>query len=302
MNAAPTPTPTPTARGTAPDPAQARPGEAPYLERRGTGARELVLLHGWALNLRVFDALAAALGPDFTITAVDLPGHGRSAEPRAFVEHGWSLERLVDWLAPALPRDALVLGWSLGGQVALQLARQAPERVAALVLVSSTPRFVSGDGWTHGVAPAVLAHFARHLGGDYRQTVHDFLELQVRGSRDAAAALEALQAALFAQGEASAPVLSRSLEVLRGSDLRATLGATAQPALVVGGQYDRVTPPGAARALAAALPHARHHEFARCGHAPFLTHEAEFAALLRDFVAALDAAATAAGRAAGRAG
>ena len=120
--------------------------------------------------------------------------------------------------------------------------------------------------------------------------------------RDAAAALATLQAALFAQGEASAPVLSRSLEVLRGSDLRATLGATAQPALVVGGQYDRVTPPGAARALAAALPHARHHEFARCGHAPFLTHEAEFAALLRDFVAALDAAATAAGRAAGRAG
>jgi pimeloyl-[acyl-carrier protein] methyl ester esterase len=262
------------------------PGDpAPHVERRGSGSRQLVLLHGWALNLRVFDALSSALEPQFTITAIDLPGHGRSAEPAALAQDGWTLERLAAWIAPVLPPAAVVLGWSLGGQVALQLARQAPERVAALVLVSSTPRFVSGDGWTQGVAPAVLAHFAKHLGGDYRQTVHDFLELQVRGSRDAAAALAALQAALFAQGEAAPAVLARSLEVLRHSDLRDALGPIAQPALVIGGQYDRVTPPGAARALAAALPHARHHEFARCGHAPFLTHEAEFAALLREFVA-----------------
>jgi pimeloyl-[acyl-carrier protein] methyl ester esterase len=264
-----------------------------YAERRGDAARSLVLLHGWALNLRVFDALAAALARDFTVIALDLPGHGRSPEPGSLAREGWTLERLAALAAPQLPRGALVLGWSLGGQLALQLARAAPERVAALVLVSTTPRFVAGDGWAHGVAPSVLAHFASHLGGDYRATVHDFLELQVRGSRDAAAALAALQAALFAQGEASPDVLARSLEVLRHSDLRAALPAIDVPALVIGGQYDRVTPPGAARALAAALPRARHHELARCGHAPFLTHEAEFGALLREFAASLPAAGTA---------
>jgi pimeloyl-[acyl-carrier protein] methyl ester esterase len=262
-------------------------GAPPFAEQRGDDARTIVLLHGWALNLRVFDALAADLAREFTVLALDLPGHGRSPEPDALQREGWTLERLAAWIAPAVPAGALLLGWSLGGQVALQLARQAPERVGALALVSTTPRFVGGDGWPHGIAPAVLAHFAKHLGSDYRQTVRDFLELQVRGSRDAAVALAALQAALFAQGEASAAVLSRSLEVLRSADLRAALPAIDVPALVLGGQYDRVTPPGAARALAAALPRARHHELARCGHAPFLTHAHEFTALLREFAHAV---------------
>jgi pimeloyl-[acyl-carrier protein] methyl ester esterase len=116
--------------------------------------------------------------------------------------------------------------------------------------------------------------------------VRDFLDLQVRGSRDAPAALATLQAALFSHGEAAPAVLARALAVLREADLRERLGAIRMPALVLSGQYDRVTPPGTARALATALPGARHHEFARCGHAPFLSHEAEFTPRLREFAAA----------------
>jgi pimeloyl-[acyl-carrier protein] methyl ester esterase len=255
------------------------------VEHRGAGPRTLVLLHGWAMNLRVFDALAESLAPDFRVLAIDLPGHGRSAEPAELRREGWTLERLAAAIAPRLPADALLLGWSLGGQVALQLALDAPARVAALALVSTTPRFVAGDDWPHGIAASVLAHFARHLGGEYRETVRDFLDLQVRGSREAPAALATLQAALFSHGEAAPVVLARALEVLRHADLRDRLGQVATPALVLAGQYDRVTPPGAARALAAALPRGRHHEFARCGHAPFLSHAAEFTAALRGFAA-----------------
>lgn len=260
------------------------------VETRGRGPRALVLLHGWALNLRVFDALAQALTGDFTVIAIDLPGHGRSAEAESLQREGWTLERVATLLAPRLPRASIVLGWSLGGQVALQLALQSPERIAALVLVSTTPRFGAAPDWPQGIATGVLAHFANHLGGDYRATVRDFLDLQVRGSRDAPAALATLQSALFSHGEAPAAVLARALEVLRQADLRAQLGAIDVPSLVVGGQYDRVTPPAAVRALAAALPRGRHHEFARCGHAPFLSHEAQFAPLLRAFADGLEAA------------
>ena len=261
-----------------------------HVETRGRGPRTLVLLHGWALNLRVFDALAEALADDFTVIAIDLPGHGRSAEAESLQREGWTLERVATQLAPRLPLASIVLGWSLGGQLALQFALQSPERVAALILVSTTPRFVAAPDWPQGIAASVLAHFAQHLGGDYRATVSDFLDLQVRGSREAPAALATLQSALFSHGEATAPVLARALEVLRQADLRARLGAIEVPSLVTGGQYDRVTPPAAARALAAALPGGRHHEFARCGHAPFLSHEAEFASLLRAFVTRIEVA------------
>ncbi|MDE2449608.1 MAG: alpha/beta fold hydrolase, partial [Gammaproteobacteria bacterium] len=49
-----------------------------YTEVRGSGPA-LVLLHGWGLNVRVWDGLAAALCDRFRIVAIDLPGHGRSA-------------------------------------------------------------------------------------------------------------------------------------------------------------------------------------------------------------------------------
>lgn len=48
-----------------------------YSEARGSGPA-VVLLHGWGLNVRVWDGLAAALSDRFRVIAVDLPGHGRS--------------------------------------------------------------------------------------------------------------------------------------------------------------------------------------------------------------------------------
>jgi pimeloyl-[acyl-carrier protein] methyl ester esterase len=49
------------------------------------------------------------------------------------------------------------------------------------------------------------------------------------------------------------------------------------PTLVISGQYDRLTPPGAGEALAAAIPGARHWLVPRAAHAPFLSHRDEFA-------------------------
>ncbi len=256
-----------------------------YRERRGCGADTIVLLHGWALNLRVFDALARTLAHRFTVLAIDLPGHGRSTEPSTLASEGWTLQRLAALIAPQLPQDSLLLGWSLGGQVALQIALDAPQRVAALALVSTTPRFVRDLDWPHGIAAGVLAHIAEHLGTDYRGTVRDFLDLQVRGSRAALTALATLQSALSSHGETSPGVLARALEVLHHADLRGRLDGITAPALVLSGQYDRVTPLAAALALAAGLRQARHHEFARSGHAPFLSHAAEFESLLRSFAA-----------------
>jgi hypothetical protein len=56
------------------------------------------------------------------------------------------------------------------------------------------------------------------------------------------------------------------------------------PTLVLAGQYDRVTLPGASRALADALPDGRYFEFRRAAHAPFLSHTTEFAALVTEFL------------------
>lgn len=248
-----------------------------HVERRGCG-QPLVLLHGWSMNLRAFDALAAQLEPKFELIAVDLPGHGRSANTLLPT----NIDALAEVLRPSVPPDAIVLGWSLGGMAALALAlAKAP--ISRLVLVATTPCFVARADWPHGMARAVLEGFAARLRTETHATVHDFLELQLRGSPQAAALLRAQQGALESHGSATDAALAAGLELLRNTDLRERLSGIDLPTLVIAGQYDRVTHPAAGRALAAALPRGEYVEFGRTGHAPMLSHPTELAAKIIEF-------------------
>jgi pimeloyl-[acyl-carrier protein] methyl ester esterase len=247
-------------------------------ETRGHGP-DLVLLHGWGMNLRVFDTLAAALATELRVTRVDLPGHGRSPwHPRFDAE-----EPYLESLLAALPPRTHLLGWSLGGQWAMRLAARVGARVERLVLIATTPRFVANADWPYGLKPAALEQFARALRSDYRRTVADFLELQVRGSAAAAQVLADLTAALREHGDADPRALAAGLTQLRDSDLRALAGRVEEPALVISGQHDRVTPPAAAEALTRLLPRAQPLAIARAAHAPFLSHTAQVAQAVLEF-------------------
>jgi pimeloyl-[acyl-carrier protein] methyl ester esterase len=253
-----------------------------YIEVNGTGP-DLVLLHGWGLNVRVWDGLVEELRDRFRLIAVDLPGHGRSAwnpGQNTPAEQAWLLHST---LAPISNRYSL-LGWSLGGRIALDLAAAMPAQIDKLVLVATTPRFTASPDWPHGMKMAVITKMAAQLRTDYRQTVRDFLDLQVRGSIDGNSVVEQLRQALLVHGEAQPEALESGLHSLATSDLRPTLPHVRTPTLVIAGQNDRITPPGASRVLAAALPEARYVEMRRAAHAPFLSHRKEFAAILEPFL------------------
>ena len=70
--------------------------------------------------------------------------------------------RVHETLAPLTERYAL-LGWSLGGQFALDLAAAMPAGIERLALVSTTPRFLAAPGWPFGTAPVLLARLAEQL-------------------------------------------------------------------------------------------------------------------------------------------
>lgn len=233
-------------------------------------ATPIVMLHGFGLNHRVFDTLTLTLADRFEIYRPDLPGHGRSAAPASLLAAG--VDALAAHVAAGLSRRVHLLGWSMGGLAALALASAQPQCVATLTLIASTPRFLAAADWPHGLDPAVLDGFAARLRVSPARTIEEFLELQVRGSAHGAGTLRALHAAIAAQGGASPAALAGGLELLRGTDLRPRLADIAAPTLVIVGQYDRITPPDAGRALAAALPSATCREIARAGHAPFLSH------------------------------
>jgi pimeloyl-[acyl-carrier protein] methyl ester esterase len=255
-----------------------------HVEIAGRG-RDLVLLHGWGANLRVWDELTRALARRFRVIALDLPGHGRSSwDPQATTPaaQAW---RVCETLAPLTTRYSL-LGWSLGGQFALDLAAALPAGIERLVLVATTPKFLAAPGWRHGLKAAALEELAVRLRADPPRALDEFLQLQVRGSapRTATRVLEKLVAALAVHGTPRAEALACDLERLRDGDLRAQLAAVRAPTLVIAGGRDRIARAGAARALAAALPRGRCRTLARAAHVPFLSHPQQFATLVSGFL------------------
>lgn len=247
---------------------------------------DLVLLHGWALHGGVWDATAERLAQHFRLTLVDLPGHGRSGALPA-----GDLSAYAAAVLDAAPERAAWLGWSLGGMVALRAALDAPDRVNGLISVASTPRFTTAADWPHATRPATVERFATELQRDYRTTVEQFLALQVLGDDRARPTLRKLREIVFAAGEPDSAALADGLTILHDSDLRAELGRLDCPLLAIMGEYDRLTPPDAGRALAAAVPDGEAWVVERAAHAPFLSHPEAFDARVIDFVQGLEAAA-----------
>jgi pimeloyl-[acyl-carrier protein] methyl ester esterase len=250
-----------------------------HVESQGSG-EPLVLLHGFAMHSGLFAPLRPALARRHRVHAVDLPGHGRS--PPVAVFDPASVADAVDAAVDA--PDATVLGWSLGGLVALQWALARPSRVRRLVLVATTPSFVARDGWPHAMNDDTLVRFGDELRASYRLTLLRFLSLQVQGSDEGRATLATLRAHLFERGEPSRDALDAALDALRRTDLRSQLRNVTAPALVVGGDRDALVPLAATTALAAALPNATHATVEGAAHAPFLSHPRAFEDAVLPFI------------------
>ncbi|HVI59456.1 MAG TPA: pimeloyl-ACP methyl ester esterase BioH [Luteimonas sp.] len=261
-----------------------------YIEETGEGA-PLVLLHGWAMHGGVFALLAERLRARHRLYIVDLPGHGRSRDSAVPLQP----EACAAAIAARVPR-APWCGWSLGGLVALHAAATRPDAVPALAMLCASPRFVRGDGWRFGMSPEVFQDFARGLREDYRGTLDRFIALEAFGSDDARGELRTLRAEVFARGEPAARVLADGLELLETADLRGELPALAVPSLWIAGRRDRLVDPRAMRAAAELARESEHAVVEHGGHAPFLTHADEVAALLAGFVDRVGEAGAAAAR------
>lgn len=248
-----------------------------HTETSGHGP-DLFLVHGWGLNGAIWNDVRQALAADYRITAVDLPGHGRSPGG------GFDLDTAASALLEAAPPRAHWVAWSLGGMLALRAARQAPERMVSLSLVASSPRFVQAPDWPHAMEAAVLDQFHAALAQDARATLNRFLALQVRGSEASGATLRALREQLFAHGAPDPAALAAGLAILRDADLRAELEDLPLPLQFIMGERDTLMPAAAAQACVARRPGARLDRIADAGHAPFLSHPPAFLAALGAFL------------------
>jgi len=252
-----------------------------HVDVSGTGP-PIVLLHGFALHGGLFAPLASELASHHRVHVVDLPGHGWSGTVEPFDLP--SFASTIDRALADVREPFTVLGWSLGGQVAMQWAVVRPARVRRVILVASTPSFIAREGWPAGISQTSLAQFGDELSTAYGLTLRRFLTLQVRGSDEGRRTLTELRERLTERGEPSREALRAALSLVTNNDLRPLLARVRAPTLVIAGDCDVLVPLESTHALAAALPDAVHRTIVGAAHAPFLSHPAAFRAALAGFI------------------
>ncbi len=250
-----------------------------HIHTQGQGPH-LVFLHGWGLHGDVWEDIAAQLATDYTVSLVDLPGHGRSK----LLNSDFSLQSLAKQLAQAFPKSAIWVGWSLGGLIALQIAHQYPKQVKALVMVASTPQFVRSDAWPHAVPAEVFEQFANELQADYKATLNRFIAIQAMGNRDAKAEVRKLRERLFRHGEPNVDALQGGLRILQQSQLQQELATLHCPTKIILGQRDSLAATRAGKTLAQQHDHVDVSVIQGAAHSPFVSHPEQFLATFKEFI------------------
>jgi 2-hydroxy-6-oxonona-2,4-dienedioate hydrolase len=248
-------------------------------------ANPVLLLHGTGGHLEAFVHNVAALATTAHVVAYDLPGHGWSSAPnRSYEIDGYirHLESLLDALGA---ERAALIGQSLGGWIATRFAYERPERVERLLLVGPGGT-VSDAAVMQEITDSSLAAVT----GPTAESVRRRLQLII--ADPACISDELVNTRLLIYGQAGAADRMRRVLCLQEPAIRERnlltarlLAAVHQPALLVAGDRDEITPLGVCRQFAELLPAGRLHIMPGCGHWPQFERSADFNAVARAFMA-----------------
>lgn len=222
-------------------------------EGRGTGGPPLILVHGFPLDRRMWRHQLAGLGELARVVAVDLPGFGGSPPPTATV---FAVDILADALidvADGLGFDRFALaGLSMGGYVALSVARRYPDRISRLALLDTRAEGDAPEAARGRLADAERID-AEGTGFFIERMREKWLSPRsLTGRPELVREVEEMARSVAAKSFAAT---LRGLAARR--DERGMLSDIDVPTLVLCGADDQITPPGMMHGLAASIPGAR---------------------------------------------
>jgi pimeloyl-ACP methyl ester carboxylesterase len=273
------------------------PGRRVSVMTMGQG-REVLLIHGLGATKASFYDTAAALSQDgYRVHALDLPGFGSSSKPATGPYTArWFADTVVDLMDQLMIDRAHLVGNSMGGRVALEVALREPERVGGLALLCPAVAFVK-----RGYHPIVriarpelafLPHKFRRamVSSTFHGLFHDTDALDPYVSDVVIDEFQRLYASPSARFAFLSAARNIYLEKPFGKHgFYSRLADLERPALFVWGSHDTLIPPGFKRHVAEWLPRAEQIVLDGCGHVPQVERPDQTNGLIRRFLAQSDA-------------
>lgn len=242
-----------------------------------TGAgRPILLLHGGG-GPATMVGLAQALNKKARILLPTHPGFEGTPRPPQFDSVAALARFYLNLLDTLDLNEVVVIGSSIGGWIAAEMALAGARRINGLVLLNPIGIEVPGEAISDvtGLSPAALAHLAHHNP-----------EMMLANTPPPTPERQVIRAANFAalaaysQGPAMVDLA-----------LRAKLASVQVPALVVWGESDRIASPGYGKAFASAFAKGKYVAIAEAGHLPQIEQPARVKVQIDDFIESLDTAA-----------
>ncbi len=252
-------------------------------ERSGSGPPLLMIMGMSGTALSWGEPFLAQLRKDFDVIAYDHRGVGASSRldgPVSIRE----MARDAEGLLAALELDsAHVLGISMGGMIAQELALAAPERIRTLTLGCT----YCGGGGSALAAPAALQRLTEAmLSGDRRRAVRASWEINVSPAMAADDDAYARFVEIATRRPVAVTVIMAQMQACAAHDTNARLEQLAMPTLVVHGTVDELLPVANGRLIASRIPGARLELLDGVGHLFFWERPELAAELLRAHAAA----------------
>jgi pimeloyl-ACP methyl ester esterase len=256
-----------------------------HYDEMGSG-RPVVFVHGWAMSARVW-RFQQQLDESCRLIFLDQRGHGQSTPAPGYAVEDFAGD-LTSFFEKLALSDAVLVGWSMGVQVALKAFPHLRNRLAALVLVGGTPRFTASEDYPHGQAPLEVKGMGLRLRRDYQKTMGDFFRgMFAEGEMDSAQYQRIVHEIVMGGRSADPDAVRQSLQILSEADLREELPAVDRPVLLVHGELDTICPAAASAYMAQRFPMATLKIMGGFGHAPFMTQPEKFNEVVREFLGAV---------------
>ncbi|MEU1953428.1 alpha/beta fold hydrolase [Nocardia rhamnosiphila] len=261
---------------------EVEPGiEIAYSDVGPRGARAVVLLHAWSLAGAAWDRQIQDWSAEFRVIAIDLRGHGASSKATTGLGPDTVADDVVAVLDHLEIDAAAIVGWSLGGAVAVRVSTRSPQRVSQLVLVGPFgPKYVASEDNPAGVPAEEIASvlaFEAVAGEDFRfGTIAGMPKAPYSDGLRGLLVSLAMQAPSWSAG--------RLLREFIDHDFRPDLAAVRVPTLVCQGRADSIAPPERVLQFVSGIKGARVEWFEESGHSPNLEETPKFNAIVRGYL------------------
>jgi len=250
---------------------------------------KLTLIHGWGAQNAVWQDWAKDYLADYyQLHLIELPGFGRSACVNNQDSDQLLAQNWINEIVAAMPENTHLLGWSLGGLLAQQIAIQHSEKVASLICLASTPRFTQNDDWKWAVSPKLMADFMHSVQADSTATLKSFWTLQMQGSD-----LPRVQIRQFVKRMQDYQIpklsgLTQGLRLLKYFDFRDQASELQMPVLWLLGEHDPLIPQAFISEFSTIQRQAEVQILEGAAHTPFASHPQQTADAIRHFLAKLN--------------